>query len=130
MKKQENEILIYYDRNSSRAKKVLAYARAITPHVNEVEYHKTQFTATMWRQLLNRLSLEPKSLLNKANPYYQLNLRGRDFDDEGWLNILIKNPDLIKAPIVVKGDRAILCNSPTDILKLTEHKVEKKVVIS
>ena len=119
MKKPENEILIYYDRNSSRAKKVLAYARTISRHVNEVEYHRTSFTPTMWKQLLQRLNMKPKSLLNKANPYYQLNVRGRDFDEEGWLNILIRNPDLIKAPIVVKGSQAILCNNPTDILKFS-----------
>ena len=118
MKRPENEILVYYDRNSSRAKKVLAYARTLSNHISEVEYHKTRFTPTMWRQLLQSLSLEPKALLNKAHPYYQDNVRGRDFDEEGWLNVLIRNPDLIRAPIVVKGSRAILCNNPTDILAL------------
>jgi arsenate reductase len=118
MKTQENEILVYYDKNSSRAKKVLAYARSISRHVNEVEYHRTSFTPTMWRSLLNRLDLSAKSILNKAHPYYQSEVRGRDFNEEDWLNILINNPDLIKAPIVVKGKRAILCNNPQDILQL------------
>ena len=118
MKTPNNEMLIYYNRESSRAKKVLAYARTVAPNINEVEYHKTPFTPTMWRRVLDMLQLRPKDLLNRADPYYQTNIRGRDFDDEGWLNILIRNPDLIKAPIVIMGDRAILCNNPTDILQL------------
>jgi arsenate reductase (glutaredoxin) len=118
MKTHDNEILVYYDKNSDQAKKVLAYARTITRHINEVEYHKTPFTATMWRQLLQLLDMKPKNLMNKAHPYYQLNVKGRDFDEEGWLNVLIRNPELIKAPIIVKGRRAMLCCNPTDMLGL------------
>lgn len=119
MKKTENEILVYYDRNNSQSKKVLAYVRNMRVPVQEVEYHHTPFTPTMWRQLLERLDMKPKHLLNKAHPYYQLNVRGRDFSEEDWLNVLIRNPDLIKAPIVVKGGRAILANNPQDVLSLT-----------
>lgn len=118
MRTHNSEILVYYNPQSVRARKVLALARDITPAVKEVEYHKTPFTATMWQQLLSMLELRPKDLLNKSNPYYQENIRGRDFDAEGWLNILIKNPDLIKAPIAVRGNRAVLCNSPNDVLQL------------
>ncbi|MBI1191583.1 MAG: glutaredoxin [Bacteroidetes bacterium] len=116
MKTQDNEIRVYYDRNSDQAKKVLAYARTITRHVHEVEVTKTPFTPTMWKQLLEMLDMKPKNLMNKAHPYYQMNVKGRDFDDEGWLNVLIRNPELLIAPIVVKGRRAMLCSNPTDML--------------
>ncbi len=118
MRTHENEIMIYYNRHSSRAKKVLALARTISPNVKEVEYHHTPLTSTLWQRLLHRLELRPKDLMNRADPYYQENIRGRDFTRQGWLNILMKNPDLIKAPIVVQGNKAILCNNPNDILQL------------
>ena len=69
--------------------------------------------------ILRSLDVHPKDLLNKAHPYYQENIRGREFDEEDWLTVLAKNPELIKAPIAVRGRRAILCNNPTDIYKLT-----------
>ncbi len=118
MKTHASEILVYYNPQSARARKVLAIARSISPSVREVEYHKTPFTPMMWHQLLAMLELRPKDLLNKSDSYYQENIKGRDFDAEGWLNILINNPDLIKAPIAVRGNRAILCNSPNDVLQL------------
>lgn len=118
MRTHEHEIMVYYNPASSRGKKVLALARTISPHVNEVEYHKTPLSATSWRQLLDMLELRPKDLLNRAHPYYQENIRGRDFDREGWVNILIRNPDLLKAPIAIKGKSAVLCNNPTDIYQL------------
>ncbi len=118
MKTHDNEIMVYYNRDSSRAKKVLALARTISSNVKEVEYHHTPFTPTMWQRLLHKLELRPKDLMNRAHPYYQDNIRGRDFNREGWLQILINNPDIIKAPIVVQGKRALLCNNPSDILQL------------
>lgn len=118
MKIDNKEIMLYYDPNTSVGKKTRAYAYSLTPHINDIEYHKVKFTTTIWRQLLSLLELEPKELLNKAHPYYQEHIRGRKFDDEGWLNILMRNPDLIKGPIVIKGTKAILCTNPTDVYRL------------
>ena len=118
MRTHENEILVYYNPASNKAKKVLALARTISQNVKEVEYHKTPFTPTMWQRLLHKLELRPKDMLNRSDAYYQSNIRGRDFNREGWLQILIRNPDLIKGPIVVQGRKAVLCNSPSDIYQL------------
>lgn len=118
MRTQPNEVLVYYNPRTSRGKKVLALAHSVANNVNDVEYHKSPFTPTIWRRVLSMLELRPKDVLNRAHPYYQANIRGRDFDDEGWLNILVRNPDLLKAPIVIKGKKAVLCNNPTDIYQL------------
>jgi arsenate reductase len=118
VKTHTNEVMIYYDRGHSRQKKVLAMARTVSPHVREVELSKSPLTSTLMRDLLKKLDLRPKDLLDRSNDYYQENIRGRDFNAEGWLNILIKNPHLLKAPIAVRGDRAVLCENATDLLRL------------
>ena len=128
MKTADNEILVYYNAKSSRGKKVLALARTMAANVKEVEYHKSPFTPTIWRRVLDMLALRPKDMLNRAAPYYQDNIRGRDFDDEGWLNILVRNPDLLIAPIVIQGKRAVLCNNPTDIYQLNNKQIKSIVV--
>lgn len=114
----EREIRIYYDPESTTGKMTLAYARSISTHVCPYPYGKTPSTLTNWRYILDALGLEPKDILNKANPFYQSNFRGREFDDEGWLNVIRYNPNLIKAPIAMRGSRAILCQTPTDIYRL------------
>lgn len=113
-----NEIMVYYDQGHSRSKKVLAMARTVSPHVREVELSKSPLTSTLMRDLLKKLDLRPKDLLDRSSRYYQENIRGRDFNAEGWLHILIKNPDLIKAPIAVRGGRAVLCENANDLLRL------------
>ncbi len=118
MKIHEEEILLYYDPTMSVAKKALAYARSISSSVNAMEYHKVPFTPTVWRQILEMLKLEPKAIVNKSNPYYQKHLKGRSFSLDDWINILTHNPDLIRAPIAIKGDHAVLVDNPTDIYRL------------
>jgi arsenate reductase len=73
---------------------------------------------TGWRSILDKLKLRPKDLLNRAHPDYQNKIAGKTWDDEGWLNILIRNPHLLKAPIAIKREKAVLCISPNDILRL------------
>ena len=40
-------------------------------------------------------------------------------DDESWLHILVNFPHLVKAPIAIKKDKAVLCITPLEVLKLT-----------
>ncbi len=118
MRKVAQEIQLYLNPKGSIDRKTLAIAKSVTPHVQEVEYHKTKISTTTWRSVLDKLDLRPKDLMNRAHPYYQEHIAGRTYDDEGWLNILVRNPDLIKAPIAVRGSKARLCENPADVLQL------------
>ncbi|MFA0963704.1 arsenate reductase family protein [Roseivirga sp. BDSF3-8] len=118
MKHHPNELMIYYDPGTSIGKQTYAYAYTLTKHVNANVYSSTRMTTTLWRELLDKLELRPKDLLDKSHPDYQAKIARNNFDDEGWLNILMHYPYLIKAPIAVKNNKAVLCCKPTAILKL------------
>ncbi len=119
MKTHDREILIYYNPDSSADRRTVAFAQTMSQHVKSYAFAKSPSTGTSWQQILKALNIHPKDLLNKAHPYYQQHIRGREFDEEGWLNVLKFNPELIKAPIAMRGNRAIVCTTPTDIYKLT-----------
>lgn len=120
MKTHNREILIYYNPASSNDKKTVAHAQGLVPHVKTYAYAKAPSNGTSWRQIISSLDLHPKDLMNKAHPYYQENIRGREFDEEDWLNVIRHNPEMLKAPIAIRGHKAILCTSATDVYKLTE----------
>ncbi len=120
MKTHRREILIYYNPESSSDRKTVAYAQSVVSHVRTFPFGQTPSTGASWQSIIKSLDKHPKELLNKAHPYYQANIRGREFDDENWIKVLRYNPELLKAPIAIRGKRAILCESPTDIFKLVE----------
>lgn len=123
MKTHRREIQIYYNPESNYHRRTLAYAKSVARHVKSYAFHKTPSTETSWQQIIKALELEdPKVLLNKADPYYQEHLRGREFSEECWVKIIQKNTHLLKFPIAMRGSRAIVCQSPKDILKLADVK--------
>lgn len=121
MKTHQREILIYYNPSSSTGRKTIAYAQGAGLHVKSYAFSRSPSNGTSWKQILQALDVHPRELMNKAHPYYQQHIRGRDFDDESWIKVIQHNPDLIKSPIAVRGQKAILCQTPTDIYKLANQ---------
>ena len=119
MKTHHREILIYYNPASSNDRKTVAHAQSLSPHVRTYAFEQTPSTGTSWQQIIRALDMHPKELLNKAHPYYQQNIRGKSFNEQDWLNVIMHNPSLLKAPIAMRGDKAVLCSNATDIYKLT-----------
>lgn len=120
MKTHNREIMIYYNPESSSDRKTVAYAQSVVPHIKSYAFEQAPSTGTSWQQILHAIGRDPKELLNKAHPYYRKHIRGCEFDEECWVKVFKNNPDIIKAPIAVRGDKAILCETPTDIYKLAE----------
>lgn len=120
MKTHNREILIYYNPDSSTDRATVAHARGLVQHVRTYAYHQTPSSDTSWQQIIHALGVHPKELMNKAHPYYQQFIRGRDFDEESYIKILRRNPQLLKGPIAIRGRRAIMCCTPTDVYRLSE----------
>ena len=114
------ELTLVYDSTTNEGRKALAYAYSLAPKVNKQDVSEVSLSSTFVRQVLKQLDLRPKDLLNRAHPYYQQHLRGRDLDAEGWLHVLTHNPELLKAPIALLGDRAVMCEPASLIYKLAE----------
>lgn len=119
MKTHSREILIYYNPDSSNDRKTVAHAQSLTPHIRTFSFLQAPSSGTSWQQILSALDLHPKELMNKAHPYYQQNIRGKSFGEQDWLNVIMHNPSLLKAPIAIRGSKAVLCSNATDIYKLT-----------
>ena len=114
------ELTLVYDSTTTEGRKALAYAYSLSTKVNRQDVSEVSLSSTFVRQVLKQLNLRPKDLLNRAHPYYQQHLRGRDLDTEGWLHVLTHNPGLLKAPIALHGDKAVLCEPASLIYQLTE----------
>ena len=112
--------MIYYNPESRSDRSTVAYAKSSGMHIKSYAYGKTPSTETSWRRIVQALDRDPKELLNKADPYYREHIKGREFDEEGWVKILRYNPRLIKSPIAVSGKKAVLCSTPSDIYRLLE----------
>jgi arsenate reductase len=115
MKVKKREVEIYYNPGSVADRRTIAYAQSLSPHIKSYSYDKLKVTSTKWYNIISQLNVDPKSLFNKALPEYQSNIKGKDLDMEGWINVIQRNKHLLKAPIAMRGHAVVLCESPTEI---------------
>ncbi len=121
------ELTLVYDGSTNEGKKALAYAYSLSPRVNKQDVSEVHLSTTFLRQVIEQLNVRPKDLMNRAHPFYQQHVRGRDYDTEGWLYVLARNPQLLKAPIALLGDRAVICEPASMIQNLSEAKHRYKL---
>ncbi len=119
-----NELFLIYDPKSNVGRQTKAMALDVCSHINEVDIVHEKFSPTYWREVVTMLGLHPKDLLDESNPDYK-SPGDNDFTMDGWLNVLAQNGNLVKYPIVIFGQSAVLCKTPTDINKLKGKQVEK-----
>ncbi len=116
-----NELLLFYHGRSQRARRTLAFAQSVSGHINLRDLNTVRLTKIIWLELLTMLDLEPKELLNKSHPDYQEKIKGRSLTMDNWLEVLVQNPHLVKAPIAVIHKNAMLCIRPKDVLNWIEQ---------
>ena len=113
-----NEIFLVYNPETSKGRQTKALARSINSHVNELNIICEKLGPTYWKEVVTMLGLDPKEILDRAHPDYQEKIAGNTFTMNGYLEVLMHYPHLVKAPIAIYNGKAVLCQTPTDIYKL------------
>ena len=114
----ERQITLFYSSGSKRARQTLAYAKAKGWPIHEIDILKTPPNGTQIAELAERLGLEVKELVNQSHPAYTSKFEPHEFSSEDWIKMIIHNPEIMKQPIAIRGNRTILIETPTDILRI------------
>ncbi len=86
--------------------------------VRIVEYLKARPGREELERLMTMLGIDdPRAMLREKEPQYAelgLATAGRD----AVLDAVVENPVLLQRPILVRGDRAVICRPPERLLEL------------
>ncbi|SNR59416.1 arsenate reductase family protein [Lutibacter flavus] len=114
----KRQITLFYSSISLRAKQTLAYAKAEGLPILEIDILKTPLTGTQIAELAGRLKIEIKDLVNQGHPTYMSHFAHHEFSSEDWIKMIKNNPEIMKQPIALRGEKTILVETPTDIIKI------------
>ena len=114
----ERQITLFYSSKSVRAKQTLVYAKAEGLPIREVDILKTRLTGTQIVELAQRLNMEVKDFVNQEHPEYTRQFEHHEFSENDWIKMIQHHPEIMKQPIALRGDIAILIETPTDIIKI------------
>jgi arsenate reductase len=113
-----NLITLYYNSDSARAKQTLAYAKTENIAINDINILKTTLPGTKIAQLAKGLGIEVSELVNQEHPTYADKFESHTFSSDDWIKMIHHNPEIMRQPIAVKGDKTMIISSPRDIEKL------------
>lgn len=114
------EVTIIYNFEERQGREAVAYGKQVAEHVREVDISKDPLTERQMAELLIKLDLPVETLIDKTSTIYHEKYEGTDMEEQDWLGVLKRNPELMKTPIGILGNRAVICESPGDILKLDD----------
>ena len=113
------QITFFYSSDSIRAKKALAYAKAEGYPIRAIDILKTKLTGTQLLELANSLNTQIEELVNPDHPMYKTQFVKHDFSETDWIKMIQNHPEILKQPIAMRGEKSVLVETPTDILKLS-----------
>lgn len=109
---------IYHNPRCSKSRETLQIIKnqGIEPKV--ILYQKDVPSKEELKMLLMQLNLKAEDLLRKGEKIYKEQLKGKKFNEDEWIQIMIENPSLIERPIVVRGNKAVLGRPPENVKSL------------
>ena len=114
------EVVIIYNFEDRGNREAIAYAKQIAQNVNEVDISKTPLTERQMAQLLDSLGVGVEDIIDRRSVLYKEKYQDVDMDEADWLGVIKHNPELMRTPIGILGTKAIICEKPSDMLKLDD----------
>ncbi|MFD2914600.1 arsenate reductase family protein [Psychroserpens luteus] len=112
------QITLFYSSKSERAKQTLVYAKAEGLAIQEIDIIITKLTGTQIVELADRLNMVVADLVNQDHPAYETKFEHHNFSTDDWIKMIQHNPEIMKQPIALRGEKTILVETPTDIIKI------------
>lgn len=111
-------ITLYCQASSNKAKQTLAYAESEGVTVLVIDLLKTKLSGSQLIEIANRLHLKVCDLVDQNHESFNSSLDQVDLSTDDWIKMIHQNPVIMKQPIALRGDKTILVNTPTDIIKI------------
>lgn len=112
-----SDITIYHKPTCTTCRQAVQLLKDSGTPFTVVNYYEQAFTKDQLKKILKKAGLSPKDVLRtKEDIYKELELARKDLSDDALIDLMVKYPDLIQRPLVVKDDQAVLAR-PAETVK-------------
>jgi len=117
----DKEITLIYNSEEHIGKQILALAQIENISIHDIDLQNMKLTPTHWAELAVRIGIKVSELVNTEDASFLQKFGKTDqFSDDDWLKLLVNNPSILRAPIVMKGDKIVMMNNPQDMLRFVK----------
>jgi polyphosphate kinase len=113
IKKKHHFIMkVYHNPRCAKSRAGLKYLEETGYDVEIKKYLNEGITENELRELVEKTGKTPFDFVRTQEKIFKEKFKGKEFSDNEWLKILAENPRLLKRPLVVNGDKAVLADPP------------------
>ena len=115
------KITIYLKPTCTTCKKAVAILDGCNVEYDSINYYKQNISKQELTGLIKKLNIEPKEILRKrAREYSELKLEDKNLNLSQVVELILKYPDLLQRPIVVRDNQVILARPAENIKSLID----------
>jgi arsenate reductase (glutaredoxin) len=106
-------VTLYHNPACSNSRGALQMLRDRKVEFDLVEYLKTPPDRAALEKILSMLETPPADLVRKDKRFEELKLKAEDYTArEKVVALLVKHPELMQRPVVIRGNRAVIARPP------------------
>jgi arsenate reductase (glutaredoxin) len=114
-------VTIFHNPQCSKSRGALGILNERGVDHDVVEYLKAPPDRATLGRILTLLGGAPGALVRRDSRYKELGLREADHATrEQVIELLLKHPELMERPVVIRGDQAVIGRPPERVLELLE----------
>ena len=116
-------ILIYHNPDSRESKECLNIIKRFKQRHRVIKYLDNPLTERKLKRLIKLLKVKPIELIRTEDAiwkdhFQQLIKNEDDFEDIEYIKMMTEFPSLIKRPIIVNGDKAVIGKPPRKVYEI------------
>jgi len=111
-------LTLYHNPRCQKSRNGLKYLLDNKIEYTVVDYMKSGITPKQLKEIMLKLNRKPSELVRIQEDIYKKELKGRKFEEEEWIKIIIAEPRLLIRPIVVAKHKAVIAIPPENIAGL------------
>jgi arsenate reductase (glutaredoxin) len=110
---------LFHNPHCSKSRQTLQLLTEKGVEFKIVEYLKTPPNEQALRDILKKLSMQPRDLMRKGQQEYKdNNLSNPDLDDNALIQAMLDMPILIERPILISGNKAAIGRPPEKVFEI------------
>lgn len=117
----DDNVVVYHNPVCSKSRGALEILGERGVDAEVIEYLKVNPTREDLERIVDAISDEPAALVRKDKRFKELGLNAADYvTREQVVDILLKHPELMERPVVVRDGRAVIARPSERVLELLD----------
>lgn len=114
-----SDTTIYHNPRCSKSRQTLELLKERNIDPDIVLYLEDPPDKSTLSEIIQMLGISARELIRKSeDAYKEMNLADKSLSDDELIEAMLKTPELIERPIVVRNGRAVLGRPPEQVLEI------------